>query len=66
MLESNNTNDIMVTIISFRERNTAYGDLTGRFPHMSSRGNQYIVVIYDFDSNAILAEPIKSRATGEI
>ena len=56
----------MVTIISFRERNTAYTDLTGRFPYMSSRGNQYILVVYDSDSNAILAEPIKTRAAYEI
>ena len=39
----------------------AYSDLTGRFPHMSSRGNQYLFVLYDYDSNAILSRAIKSR-----
>ena len=38
-------------------------DLPGRFPFISSRGMNYIFILYDFDSNAILAEPIKSRQT---
>jgi len=37
-------------------------DLPGRFPFTSSRGMNYIFILYDFDSNAILAEPIKSRS----
>ena len=37
-------------------------DLPGRFTLNSSRGNCYIFVLYDYDSNAILAHPIKSRA----
>ena len=41
-------------------------DLTGRFPHMSSRGNHYLVVVYDYNSNAIVVEPIKSRHAKEI
>ena len=28
---------------------------------MSSRGNQYLFVLYDYDSNAILSRPLKSR-----
>ena len=36
-------------------------DLTGRFPHTSSRGNTYIFLMYDYDTNAILLEPIKNR-----
>jgi hypothetical protein len=38
-----------------------YLDLTGRFPHRSSRGNEYIYVLYDFDANAILAKAIPNR-----
>jgi hypothetical protein len=34
-----------------------------RFPFVSSRGHNYIFILYDYDSNAILAEPIKSRQT---
>jgi hypothetical protein len=32
-----------------------YTDQTGRFPVVSSEGNKYIMVLYDYDSNAILA-----------
>ena len=44
----------------------AYMDLTGKFPYMSSRGNQYLLVMYDFDSNAIVVEPLKSRQAKQI
>ena len=39
----------------------AYTDLTGRLPFTSSRGNQYIMVAYHYDGNAILVEPVKNR-----
>ncbi len=29
-----------------------YSDQTGRFPQTSSRGNKYIMIVYDYDSNA--------------
>ena len=44
----------------------AYIDLTGRFPHCSSRGNQYILVGYHHDSNAILSTPLRKRTAAEI
>ena len=53
-------------IVPFISTSKAYGDLTGRFPYISSRGNQYILVIYDHDSNAILAEPLKNKTGPEI
>jgi hypothetical protein len=34
-------------------------DLTGCFPYTSSRGMTYLFILYDYDSNAILASPIK-------
>ena len=37
-------------------------DQTGRFPVTSSRGSKYLMVLYDYDSNAILAEPLTSRS----
>jgi hypothetical protein len=36
-----------------------YTDQTGRFPVVSSKGNKYIMILYDYDSNAILEQPIK-------
>jgi hypothetical protein len=38
-----------------------YTDETGRFPVVLSKGNKYIMILYDYDSNAILAQPIKDR-----
>jgi hypothetical protein len=40
-------------------------DITGQFPITSGRGNKYILVLYDYDSNAILAEPMKNRSDNE-
>ena len=41
-------------------------DLTGRFPYKSAHGNQYILVAYHYDANAILAQPIKNREAATI
>ena len=38
---------------------------TGQFPIVSQEGNQYTMVLYNYDSNAILTEGCKERtATG--
>ena len=41
-------------------------DLTGHFPYKSSGGNEYILVLYHMDSNAILGTPIKNRQASTI
>jgi len=38
-----------------------YTDQTGRFLVKHTRGNKYILVAYNYDSNTILAEPLKTR-----
>ena len=43
-----------------------HSDLTGRFPIPSSNGYHYILIIYDYDSNSILMEPVKSRKAAEL
>jgi hypothetical protein len=43
-----------------------YTDQTGIFPVVSIRGNTYIMILYDYDSNAILAQPIKDRTAPEL
>jgi hypothetical protein len=43
-----------------------YTDQTGRFPVASSKGNKYIMVLYDYDSNEILAKTIKDRTAPEL
>jgi hypothetical protein len=42
-----------------------YTDQTGRFPKFSSKGSKYLMVLYDFDTNAILAEPLKNKTAAE-
>ena len=62
-------NEFYSTIISsnmIKHENKSYCDLTGRFPYKSTRGNQYLFVLYDYDSNAILFEPLKTRQAHEI
>ena len=36
-------------------------DQTGRLPVTSSRGIKYLMVLYNHDSNSILAKPLTSR-----
>jgi hypothetical protein len=43
-----------------------YTDQTGRFPVVSSKGNTYIMTLYDYNSNAILAQPIKDFTAPEL
>jgi hypothetical protein len=43
-----------------------YTDQTGRFPVVSSKGNKYIMILYDYDSNDILEQPIKYRTAPEL
>ena len=59
------TNEIICSIITFKT-NKAYGDLTGKFPYTSSRGNQYFLVVYHYDANAILVTTLKNRQAATI
>jgi hypothetical protein len=43
-----------------------FTDPTGRFLTTSTSGNAYILVVYDYDSNYIHAEPMKNRTGPEI
>jgi hypothetical protein len=43
-----------------------YTDQTGIFPVVSSKGNNCIMILYDYDSNVILAQPIKDRTAPEL
>jgi hypothetical protein len=42
-----------------------YTDLTGRFPHRSSKGNWYVMVVYSFDCNCIKPIAMKSNSAYE-
>jgi hypothetical protein len=48
------------------EKDIIYTDQTGKFPHTSSRGYKYIMVMYYIDSSTILMERMKSREEKEM
>jgi hypothetical protein len=48
------------------ETNQIYSDLTGRLPTTSLSGNKYILIMYDYDRNSVLSDPMKHRGDKEI
>jgi hypothetical protein len=55
-----------LTFATIEDTGKIYTDQTGRFLVTSSQGHKYILILYDYNSNAILAEPIKSRSGSDI
>ena len=49
-----------------KEEGVTYSDLAGTYPTKSSRGNQYIIICYDYDTNSIQAQLTKSRNAADI
>jgi hypothetical protein len=43
-----------------------YTDQTGCFPVVSSKGNTYIMLLYEYDENGILTKPNKNRTAAEL
>ena len=44
----------------------SYSDQTGKFPTISSRGNHYIFVLYNYDNNSIHATALPNRQAASI
>ena len=57
---------LMVFDLSDEAQRVMYTDQTGKFPKKSSKGNHYIMVLIEIDSNAILVEAMKNRTAGEM
>eukprot|EP00804_Cyclotella_cryptica_P002855 CCRYP_009391-RA/>CCRYP_009391-RA protein AED:0.18 eAED:0.18 QI:0/0/0/1/1/1/2/0/800 len=55
-----------IYIKTYDTRDTVYTDQTGKFPHVSSRGHRYQMILYQTDSNSIWVEPTKNRTKGEL
>ena len=53
------SHDAIAAIVPFTTKKTAFQDLTGRFPHKSTRGNEYILILYDHDRKCILRLVLK-------
>ena len=47
------SNDCVLALTTFEETKKGFMDLCRRFPHPSSRGSEYILVVYNYDSNAV-------------
>ena len=58
------THSVFSKLMSISSR--VFSNQTSRFPHTSSCGTKYVVIFYDYDSHAILAEPIKSRSERDL
>ena len=65
-LQEQKTDDIIYALTTYSEKEVAAADLTGRFPYRSSRGNQYVMVMYHYDSNVIWGVPLKKRTAADI
>jgi len=57
---------LMVFDLGDEAQRVMYTDQTGKFPKKSSKGNHYIMVLIEIDSNAILVEAMKNRTLGEM
>jgi hypothetical protein len=60
------THAAFTTILPATDVQKSYSDQTGKFPLQSSRGYNYVMVLYDYDSNAILSKPLKTRQASEL
>ena len=61
------TNTALVAIINMKEpvQGKSSSDLTSRFPAISEQGNLYVMVLYTYDDNTILVEPLPRRSDAE-
>jgi hypothetical protein len=50
----------------FQPTGKIYTDQTGKFVAQSSKGNNYIMLLYDYDSNCILAQPFANRKSATL
>ena len=55
-----------IFIRTYNTHNTLYTDQTGMFPHLSSQGNRYQMILYHVGSNSIWTEPTKNKTEGEL
>ena len=60
------TGECYVTITPIAETGEVFSDQTGRFPITSSKGNKYIIIMYNYNSNYIPGEAMKFRMGDEI
>ena len=55
------TNTLFSLLLPTSDIHKYYSDQTGKFPVQYSRGYQYVFILYEYNRNAILAKPLKTR-----
>ena len=55
-----------IFIKTYDAHETIFSDQTGQYRTRLQRGNKYVMVLVDIDSNASLVEPMKSRKDEEM
>jgi hypothetical protein len=63
MVQEDKCNFIHAAIM---ETHQIYTYLTGRFPTTSLSENKYILILYDYDSNSVLSDPMENRGDKDI
>ena len=58
----NKTNVIHAFYLAADSEGVMHSDLTGRFPITSLQGNKHILLIYNYDANAIIVRALKNRS----
>ncbi len=56
--DNSNGNVFVFAAFADKQNGTLYSDLTGTFPFMSLEGNVCFLVVYHYETNAIMAVPI--------
>ena len=54
-----------IFIAQYKTQDTIYTDQTGKFPHTSSQGNNYQMVIHDIDGNSTWVKPMRNKTKVE-
>ena len=57
-------NDIYTIVIDLKEE--IHTDQTGNFPHLSSKGNIYIMVAHNINANYIFMDAMKNRSESQM
>jgi hypothetical protein len=55
-----------ILIMVYNAKATMYSDQTGMFPAVSSKGNKYVMVLHDINSNLSWAEPMRNQTGSEL
>ena len=50
------------TYLKIKPIGTIYTDQTGEIPYVLSNGSKFIMIIYDYDCNAIMPTPLRSKS----